>query len=122
MDKRWVDGDSARKMTIKYNSVAEDVKQLVETSGEVNEATAAELLKINQELGKKIESVSAEDVGLEKADNTSDMDKPVSKLQARAIDLAVEDKITSVPTSQADGETGFIASIHVSGTTLVIGK
>lgn len=119
---KWVDGDSSRKMTNKYNDVVDIVNETSKSTGEINEKTQKELNKINEELSKKIESVSKDDIGLGNVDNTSDMNKPVSAAQSKAIERAVEDQITSELTSELEEDTGFVATIKVNGTTLILGK
>lgn len=119
MAKKWQNNDSARTMTNKYNETAEEVEQLKQDSTGINEATKLELQTINEELKKKVETKYQ--LGLEKVDNTADVDKPVSEPQAKAIQLAVEPMVTSEPANEVEGEdTGFITSVSVNGTKLVI--
>lgn len=121
MAKPWKDGDSARTMTKKYNETAEQVEILREESREVSQPVQAELNKLQEQVDKKLESVTAEDIGLGQVDNTPDSKKPVSEPQSRAIQYATEDKLTSEPANEIEAEeTGFITSVSVSGTKLVI--
>ena len=55
---------------------------------------------IKEELGSKIDEVTAEDLNLGNVDNTSDMDKPVSNATREAIELATKDMAT---TEEAEG-------------------
>lgn len=119
MARKWQNQDSARTMTNKYNETAEEVEQLKKASQEINPAMQEELEAIAQQLKKKVENKSQ--IGLDKVDNTADSEKPLSQPQARAIQLAVEPMITSEPANEIDAEdTGFITSVSVSGTKLVI--
>lgn len=124
MALQWKNNDSARTMTRKYNETAQEVEKLKESYDKDVSPIPEQLEKFQQELNKKLEEVSAEDIGLGNVDNTSDMDKPVSTAQQRAINVATDDMITSEPVSDDDledaEETGFITSINVTGTTLVI--
>lgn len=95
MSRKWTDGDSARLMTNKYNETAEEVENLKKQSNEINQATKEVLDNIQKQVDKKLEEVTAEDLGLGEVDNTPDMKKPLSEAQARAIDDAVEPMLTS---------------------------
>lgn len=86
-------------MTEKFNLAVDELNRLDSSSTEINEATSQRLTElqdsfnttitqIQQELGQKISSVSAKDIGLDQVDNTRDIDKPVSTLQQKAIDEA----------------------------------
>ena len=101
---KWKDKDNLRTMTSKYNDTVESfherIKQVEEYSDSVNNATQAEINKVDQSVNKKIdeintdlskrlESLSKYDVGLSKVDNTSDLEKPVSAAQQKAIDDAI---------------------------------
>lgn len=124
MALQWKNNDSARTMTRKYNETAQEVEKLKESYNKDVSPIPEQLEKFQKELDKKLEKVSAEDIGLGNVDNTSDMDKPVSKAQQLAINVATNDMITSEPVSDDDledaEETGFITSVNVTGTTLVI--
>ena len=124
MALQWKNNDSARTMTRKYNETAQEVEKLKESYDKDVSPIPEQLEKFQKELDRKLEEVSAEDIGLGNVDNTSDMDKPVSKAQQLAINVATNDMITSEPVSDDDledaEETGFITSINVTGTTLVI--
>ena len=97
--ERWDLKDTLRVMTEKFNLAVDELNKLEKSSSEVNSATSQRLeelqeafnqtiTEIQQELNQKISSVSSEDLGLDKVDNTSDMDKPVSILQRKAIEEA----------------------------------
>lgn len=124
MALQWKNNDSARTMTRKYNETAQEVEKLKESYDKDVSPIPEQLEKFQKELDRKLEEVSAEDIGLGNVDNTSDMDKPVSKAQQLAINVATNDMITSEPVSDDDledaEETGFITSVNVTGTTLVI--
>lgn len=142
MAQKWEQTDNLRTMTSKFNStvdeleglkessnqqyqeIGEQIEQLTQSTNQSFEQVSQDLQQVNQELDKKLEEVSAEDIGLGNVDNTSDMDKPVSKAQQLAINVATNDMITSEPVSDDDledtEETGFITSVNVTGTTLVI--
>ena len=102
----WELRDTLREMTEKYNGAVEVINSLQDSSTTVNAATTEKLNELEtnlnnsiesltQQLNDKVDEVSAADLGLDKVDNTSDMDKPVSTAQQAAIDAAVEDMITS---------------------------
>ena len=120
--KRWKDGDSARTMTKKYNEVVESVEKVQKDFNEKVTVIPQEINKIKAELNKKIESVSVEDLGLDRVDNTPDIEKPVSQPQEIAINRAVEDMLTSEPASEMEGaeDTTFITGVSVSGTKLIL--
>lgn len=122
MARKWENQDSARTMKDKYNSTAEEVENLKRSGKEINQATQDALDELDEKIGKKIET--KEDIGLGHVDNTADEDKPVSNPQRNFVERAVEDMITSEPASEdfteETEETGFITSISVSGTKLII--
>ena len=119
MARKWQNGDSARLMTNKYNETAEEAEQLKKDGQGINKATQEELEALALQLQKKVENKSQ--IGLGKVDNTADSEKPVSEPQARAIERAIEPMVTSEPANEIEAEdTGFITSISVSGTKLVI--
>ena len=102
----WEYKDTLRQMTQKFNDAVTAINELQDSSTTVNAATLEQLTQlqttvnesiqqISEELDTKVSDVSAETVGLDKVDNTSDMDKPVSTAQQAAIDAAVEDMVTS---------------------------
>ena len=95
MAEPWELKDTLRQMTLKFNDVVTELNNLKTSSTEINQSTQnaiedviAHIEKITEELNTKISKVNAEDVGLGSVDNTSDMDKPVSTLQAQAIQEA----------------------------------
>lgn len=122
MAKKWEIQDSARTMTNKYNEVAEEVNDLKNNSGKMNEVTKEAFQQIREDMSKKIEDKSQ--LGLDKVDNTPDSEKPVSNPQARAIEWATEEMLRSEPANedvtQDAEETGFITSVSVQGTKLII--
>lgn len=102
---KWQEKDTLRNMTSKHNSSVEyfheRVESLEKTSSEVNQGTLQKFEELDTELeekfdqlskeiDKKAENITAEDIGLGNVDNTSDMDKPVSTAQQKAIDDAIE--------------------------------
>lgn len=114
----WQNKDTLRNMTSKYNGAVSQfqnsIQELSESSQQVNEATEKkfsdlqtsvdnQFKEVSKELSKKIESVTAADVGLGSVDNTSDKDKPVSTAQQKAIDDAI-DKFASEFTEEIPGE------------------
>ena len=142
---QWQNKDTLRNMTSKYNSTVEQVStdianlqdNVTRLDNEVNSATTTrleeventiselrqsadntqtQLEQINEELNTKISSVSKDDIGLSNVDNTSDMDKPVSTAQQKALDdlagviaddavLAVEERlVATVPQETDPGE------------------
>ena len=122
MAEIWKDGDSARLMTKKYNDTAKEVESLKSSFNKNVTPIPGEIEKLQKQIDKKIESVTAEDIGLGEVDNTPDIKKPVSEPQDRAIKRAEEDMLTSEPASDLEDaeETSFITSINVSGSKLVI--
>ena len=102
----WELKDTLRKMTQKFNDAVAAINELQDSSTTVNAATTERLTQletsfnssiadIQQELETKVSEVTAESVGLDQVDNTSDMDKPVSTAQQEAINAAVADMVTS---------------------------
>lgn len=122
MARKWKEQDSARTMTNKYNEVVDDVAALQQDSGKMNEVTRQAFNKVQEDLSKKAETKT--DIGLGNVDNTADKDKPVSTAQAQAIEWATEEMLRSEPANeditQGAEDTGFITSVSVSGTKLVI--
>lgn len=117
--KKWTNGDSARVMTSKYNKTVEELEDLQRKSS-VIETNSEEIEQIRTQLQRKAENKS--DVGLGSVDNTSDRDKPVSIPQAKAIELATREMITSEPSENYIEEDGmnFIFGIDVDDTKLII--
>lgn len=100
--EHWDLKDTLRQMTEKYNAAVDALNELENSSTQVNEATTERLNEIQrtfnqsieeiqQELNGKIDSVTAEDLGLGNVDNTADMDKPVSTAQQQAIEDATSE-------------------------------
>lgn len=122
MARKWETQDSARTMTNKYNEVVEEVNNIKKDSGKMNEVTKEAFQQVHENLSKKVENKSQ--LGLDKVDNTPDSEKPVSSPQARAIEWATEEMLRSEPANeditQDAEETGFITSVSVQGTKLII--
>ena len=102
----WELKDTLRQMTQKFNDAVAAINELQDSSTTVNAATTERLTQLettfnesiqelSDELDTKVSEVSAVAIGLDKVDNTSDMDKPVSTAQQAAIDAAVADMVTS---------------------------
>ena len=102
----WELKDTLRQMTQKFNNAVIAINELQDSSTTVNAATTEKITQLEttfnntietmqHELDTKVSNVTAESVGLDKVDNTSDMDKPVSTAQQAAINAAVEDMVTS---------------------------
>lgn len=93
----WELKDTLRQMTLKFNDVVTELNTLRTSSTEINQSTqnalkdiVTQIEEITSDLNTKISEVNAQDIGLGNVDNTSDMDKPVSTLQAQAIQKASE--------------------------------
>lgn len=115
---KWKDRDGLSTMTSKYNQAVqrfnERIEQLEDTAEDVNQGTQQKFTElettmnerfqsVSEELNKKVESVTKEDIGLGNVDNTSDVDKPVSTAQQKAIDDAI-DQFASEFTQEIPGE------------------
>lgn len=124
MARKWKDGDSARTMTNKYNEVVTDVLSLREKTSSLDSTLETEIKSINEAIDSKLEKTTAlKELGLDKVNNTSDIDKPVSIPQSVAIELATVDKLTSEPITTElveDYSIGFLAEIKVDNTKLCI--
>lgn len=124
MAQKWQNQDSARTMTNKYNKTVEEVNELKQQSSQSNSEQEKTLQEIRKELDSKVNSETAKtDLQLDKVDNTSDMDKPVSNPTARAIENAVEGMLTSEPIDSELDVTppiGVLSDIHISGTKLIM--
>lgn len=143
MAQKWEQSDNLRTMTSKFNStvdeleglkessnqqyqeIGEQIEQLTQSTNQSFEQVSQDLQQVNQELDRKLEEVSAEDIGLGNVDNTSDMDKPVSTLQQKAIETATEDMITSESSDQsvesAEGEEPEVSPLVKSYVKSVTG-
>lgn len=105
MAEIWRDGDSARLMTQKFNDLVREYDKLkVEYEGKLG--TLPEVVEqLVEDMDKKLETVTKEDIGLGDVDNTPDLEKPVSAFQRNAINFAVREKLTSMPADYlGDGE------------------
>lgn len=115
---KWKDKDGLSTMTSKYNQAVqrfnERIEQLEDTAEDVNQGTQQRFTEmeetmnqkfqdVSEELSKKVDSVTKEDLGLGNVDNTSDVDKPVSTAQQKAIDDAI-DKFADEFTQEVPGE------------------
>lgn len=114
MAQKWEQKDNLCTMTSKFNDAVQELEDLKESSTQVNEATeerftqmeqsvSEQFHQVNEELEKKVSSVTAEDLGLGEVDNTSDIDKPVSTAQQKAIDDAI-DKFADEFTQEIPGD------------------
>lgn len=148
MAQKWEQSDNLRTMTSKFNSAVDELEGLKESSNQQHQEIGEQIeqltqstnegfeqltqsvnqnfQQVNQKLDRKLEEVSAEDLGLENVDNTSDMDKPVSTAQQKAIDDATADMITSEASEQsvesAGGEEPEISPLVKSYVESVTGN
>lgn len=110
MENKWVENDSLRVMTSKFNAVVDELSSLKTSSSEVNEATNRRLSKLIESIGKELEKrltqVTKADVGLSNVDNTADLDKPVSDAVKQALDEATEQMVTSEEADKQEILTG----------------
>ena len=120
MAQKWQNNDSARTMTKKYNEMVDQINQYEEN----NQITAKVAEELRQLLGGKLDKETAKiDLGVDKIDNTSDMDKPLSNPQARAIENAMDGMLTSEPIETMDvgvPPIGVLAEVYMFGTKLVM--
>ena len=97
MAEKWKNGDSLRAMTEKYNKSVEDIEQLKSSSSSGSHGTdpdiQSKLNEITQQLQRKAETKS--DLGLERVDNTADLEKPVSASQKQYINNTVQGMVKS---------------------------
>lgn len=118
MAEKWLSRDSARTMTTKYNKTTEEVNELKKTAESVNPAVNRKLEELSEAIKNK--ATTKADIGLGNVDNTSDIDKPVSTLQSKAIEFAVSDMVTSEPVEEIAGTaTEFNFKISVVGSKIV---
>lgn len=119
MAQKWVNNDSARTMTKKYNEMVDQINGYEKT----NQSTEKVVEDIRKLLEGKVDKETAKiDLGVDKIDNTSDMDKPLSNPQARAIKNATENMLTSQEIdTEIDGpEPGVLVEVYVRGSKLVM--
>lgn len=120
MAERWQNNDSARTMTKKYNEMVDQINGYEQTNKDTEQA-ADDVRKL---LGQKVDKDTAKkDLGIDQIDNTPDMDKPLSNPQARAIENATENMLTSEPIANMDvgvPPIGVLTEIHIAGTKLVM--
>lgn len=104
--QEWQLDDTARQMTKKFNQTVKVVNTLYDSRNQVPEGTKKELERLQSEINSKPDKVTKEDVGLGEVDNTSDMDKPVSTAQQKAINEAVNnvtrDSIYASPITESE--------------------
>lgn len=119
MAQKWENNDSARTMTRKFNETVEQINGYEKTNRQT-EQTAQEIrelleTKVTRETAKK-------DLNLDNVDNTSDMDKPLSNPQARALEFATENMLVSQGIGVTiDGpDPGLIVKLHVDNNKLII--
>lgn len=97
MAEKWKNGDSLRAMTEKYNKSVEDIEQLKSASSSSSHGTdpdiQSKLDDITQQLQRKAETKS--DLGLERVDNTADLEKPISNSQKQYVNNAVQGMVKS---------------------------
>lgn len=120
MAERWQNNDSARTMTKKYNEMVDQINGYEQTNKNTEQA-ADDVRKL---LGQKVDKDTAKkDLGIDKIDNTPDMDKPLSNPQARAMENAIEDMLTSEPINGVDvggPPVGVLVNLSISGTKLIL--
>lgn len=101
---KWNIKDPLKNVRDKYNntvdSFSERISSLENTSTEINQSTQEafndydnRLGAITEGLNRKIESVTKADIGLDKVDNTPDLEKPISPLQQQAIDASIDEAL-----------------------------
>lgn len=119
MAQKWQNNDSARTMTKKYNEMVDQINQY-EHNNQITSKVAEELRQL---LGGKLDKETAKtDLGVDKVDNTPDMDKPLSNPQARAIENAIENMLTSQGIDvDIDGpEPGVLVEIRIEGSKIIM--
>lgn len=119
MAERWQNNDSARTMTRKYNETVDQINRYEKTN-QHTEQTAEEIRKLLE--GKVDKDTAKKDLGVDKVDNTADMDKPLSNPQARAIENATENMLTSQGIDvNIDGpEPGVLVEIRIEGSKIIM--
>lgn len=119
MAQKWQNNDSARTMTKKYNEMVDQINGYEKTN-QSTEKVAEDVRKLLD--GKVDKETAKKDLGVDKIDNTPDMDKPLSNPQARAIENATENMLTSQGIDvDIDGpEPGVLVEIQVEGSKLVM--
>lgn len=111
MAEKWEQKDNLATMTSKFNTNAQELEDLKLSSTEVNGATeerftqleqsiTQQFEQVNEELEKKVSSVSKADIGLGEVDNTSDLNKPISIAQQQAIDNVIAEMLSSEEAGQ----------------------
>lgn len=116
MAQKWANGDSARLMTKKYNTTADEVEELKKAQKETNEPTKKELEEFKESVDKKFSEYS-------NVDNTSDEDKPVSIAQQQALDEVTKNMLTSEPINGIDvggPEPGVLLEVYNQGTKIFL--
>lgn len=119
MAQPWKNNDSARTMTRKYNEMVEQINGYEQTNKNTEKA-AEDVKKLLEQ--KQDKDTAKKDLGIDKIDNTADMDKPLSNPQARAIENATENMLTSqgIETDITGPEPGVVVEIRIEGTKLIM--
>ena len=119
MAQKWGNNDPARTMTRKYNETVDQINRYEKTN-QHTEQTAEEIRKLLE--GKVDKDTAKKDLGVDKVDNTADMDKPLSNPQARAIENATENMLTSQGIDvDIDGpEPGVLVEIRIEGSKIIM--
>lgn len=119
MAQKWGNNDSARTMTRKYNETVDQINRYEKTN-QHTEQTTEEIRKLLE--GKVDKDTAKKDLGVDKVDNTADMDKPLSNPQARAIENATENMLTSQGIDvDIDGpEPGVLVEIRIEGSKIIM--
>lgn len=119
MAQKWANNDSARTMTKKYNEMVDQINGYEKTN-QNTEKVAEDVRKLLE--GKVDKETAKTDLGVDKIDNTPDMDKPLSNPQARAIENATENMLTSqgIDTEIDGPEPGVLVEVYVQGSKLVM--
>ena len=113
----WEMGDSARRMVTKFNNLVSQVTEMSEFQQSVPPGVRDALKELSEELrqklqlvDQKVDTLDKSSVGLDRVDNTSDMEKPVSTLQKQAISEAVNGALTDAILSRPVQEGEFSAT------------
>lgn len=119
MAQKWENNDSARTMTKKYNEMVDQINGYEKTNQSA-EQTAEDVRKLLE--GKVDKETAKKDLEVDKVDNTADMDKPLSNPQARAIENATENMLTSQGIDvDIDGpEPGVLVEVRIEGSKLIM--
>ena len=119
MAQKWINNDSARTMTRKYNEAVDQINDYERA----NQDAKKDVEDIKKLLENKVDKETAKkDLDIDNIDNTADMNKPLSNPQARAIENATENMLTSQGTDvEIDGpEPGVLVEIRIEGSKLIM--